>query len=442
MSVHEEPLTLLAVPAPPGAVPAVEAALAAARLTVEGGPYVRILREEAREDARRVPAGAPLASFSVAVKDMIAVAGHPLSAGSAVHAGRRPEPADAVVVALLRRAGAVIVGIVTMHELAFGVTGLNAHHGTPDNPRLPGCVPGGSSSGSAVAVADGSARVALGTDTGGSCRIPAALCGVVGFKPGGRGYPLRGVLPLAPTLDRVGVLGRSVADVAAVHRVLGGAAPSAGQRPVLGVCEAELEAASPAVAAAVEGSLRALAEAGAELRPVKLPPVDEVLDVSTAIMFAEAATTHRRLLERRPELLGADVRARLEQGEAVPAVRYLLAQRRRSGLRRDVLRILRDVDAVVGPTVPVEPPTLDQAADPAASAALVANTRLANVVAAAALSIPIDGRRPVGLHVTASDDAAALRCGAWVEQTLSHTSMTVHSPVSDLSSNRLTHHSQ
>lgn len=277
----------------------------------EGGPFTAVFEAPPVDGA-----GRPLAGLTFAVKDLISVAGHRLGAGSAVRDDAEPEPADAKIVARLRTLGAALLGTTTLHEFAFGVTGLNAHVGTAGNPVDPDRVPGGSSSGSAVAVANGSVSFALGTDTGGSVRIPAALCGVVGYKPSCDTYPTDGVFPLSPTLDHVGLVARDVATVTRVHETL--ALPVNGTLDVrrIGVVEAELEAADGDVADRVAAAVRRFESGGATVSNVDWPVGDEVFAVSTAIMFSEAAAIHRDELLARPTDYGSDVRARLLQGLA------------------------------------------------------------------------------------------------------------------------------
>jgi Asp-tRNA(Asn)/Glu-tRNA(Gln) amidotransferase A subunit family amidase len=380
---------------------------------VEGSPWVW-LRPEAIEEA--APGGrpnGPLADVVVAVKDLVAVAGLPLGAGTAARAGAPPEPADAPVVTALRQSGAVVAGTVALHELAFGVTGVNDSVGFPANPEDPERIPGGSSSGSAVAVATGECDMAVGTDTGGSVRIPAALCGVVGFKPGRNRYPLDGVLPLAPTLDRVGLLARTVADIAVAHRMITGDRVATRMPLRLGVDMAALNGAEPAVQAVLEPALLALTSQGVKLHEIRWPVSAEVLEVSTTILFAEAASVHHRLLDGGAPL-GVDVAARLATGAAIDPADHEQALIRRRELAELVRETLSTVDAVVGPTVPVTAPTLDFArAVDTLPGQLVANTRLANVCEIPALSLPIvtDGL-PVGLQVMAGSDATTLGVAA------------------------------
>jgi aspartyl-tRNA(Asn)/glutamyl-tRNA(Gln) amidotransferase subunit A len=425
----DEPVTTPAAaasdqPGPAGtAVSAVDlterlAGSAGRRLVGEGGAWVR-LRPEARAEAAAGgrPAG-PLERTIVAVKDLVAVAGLPVGAGSRARAGAPVEPGDAAVVRALRAAGAVVAGTVALHEMAFGVSGVNDEVGFPPNPRDRNRVPGGSSSGSAVAVAERACDVAVGTDTGGSVRIPAAFCGVVGFKPAAR-YPLDGVLPLAPTLDQVGFLARSVAEVALAHGAVTGepglAPATTPTRPRIGVERAGLEAADGEVAAAVERALRALRDAGWQLVDVDWPDRAEVLDVSTTIMFAEAAAVHRKLLDGPSGgLLGAPVAARFRAGAAIGDGDYRAALAAAKRLTAEVGAVLGTVDAVVGPTVPMVAPTAEAArTDEALPRRIVADTRLANVAATPAITLPLPAEGlPVGLQVTSTTDADTLATGA------------------------------
>jgi len=354
----------------------------------------------------------------LAVKDLVAVAGSPLRAGTRARADAPPEPRDAAIVARLRAAGAEVSGIVGLHEIAFGVSGINDQVGFPPNPHDPTRIPGGSSSGSAVAVADGSCDLAIGTDTGGSIRIPAALCGVVGFKPTYGRYPTDGVLALSTTLDHVGLLGPTVAAVTAGHHALTGDHSRSATPGRLGVDRTALAVADTPIAAAVDRVLAALSDAGWELVDVTWPGRERVQEATTAIMFAEAAALHRALWEDHPDELGADVLARLRLGADVTAEAHRAALTEAEALRSEVAVVLDGVDAVVGPTVPVLAPTIDAArAEPTLPAVLVSNTRLANVVGTPAASVPVpSGTLPVGLQVLAATDSRTLAVAAAVEE--------------------------
>src|SRR5262245_47288610 len=239
--------------------------------------YTRVHREAARAQARaadararRGDAAAPLAGIPVSIKDLFDVAGEPTLAGSNVLAAAPPAARDAPVVQRLRAAGAIVIGKTNMTEFAYSGLGLNPHYGTPRNPhdRATGRIPGGSSSGAAISVADGMAVVGIGTDTGGSVRIPAALCGLTGFKPTAQRVPRDGVLPLSTTLDSVGPIAASVADCALVDAVLAGT-PAAAVRPMaladarLGVVQNYyLDALDDTVASTFADALQRLGAAG------------------------------------------------------------------------------------------------------------------------------------------------------------------------------------
>ena len=276
--------------------------------------FVRVVPEEALArssalDEARALRGAPgpLHGVPLAIKDNIDQAGVVCSAGSRAYDDRVPA-VDAPVVTALERSGAVIVGRTNMNELADGVTGENPHYGDVHNPARAGFRAGGSSSGSAAAVADGSVVGALGTDTGGSVRIPAALCGVVGFKPSAGTLSTRGVLPLSTSLDHVGVITRGVRDAARLlsamvggdtHGLIGaGKATIEGTR--IGVLEGFADRAESDVAILFAAALAQLERAGARLVPVAAPDLARSLGLLARIYGPEAAETHRDVLSRRP----------------------------------------------------------------------------------------------------------------------------------------------
>lgn len=362
----------------------------------------------------------------MAVKDLVAVAGVPSRSGGAWYADATPERRDAVAVAALRSVGAVLVGTAAMHELAFGVTGVNAL-GTPANPVDPARIPGGSGSGSPVAVAERSADVSLGTDTGGSVRIPSALCGVVDFKPSFGAYPLDGVLSLAPTLDHFGVHARTVREVAAVHAVLTGSAGVArwtGTPPVrpgaprLGVAAVQQAECEPVVAGAQ--AFAALGDAGVTLGGVELPGTRTVLTVSTPILLAEAAIVYAVVLRRGLDQIGPDVAERLMEGARTPSATHAKATAERLAQHKRVSCLLDGVDAVIDPTVPITAATFDEArGEPELGRRLVPFTRLANLTGHPAVTIPLPGcDLPVGLQVLAATDEAALDVASWCEHVL------------------------
>ena len=329
--------------------------------------------------------------------------------------------------------------VLNTHEFAYGTTTINPHYGPARNPHDPARIPGGSSGGSAVAVADGMCCGALGTDTGGSVRGPAALCGVVGLKPTYGRVSRAGVVPLAWTLDHVGPLARTVTDVALLMNAVAGPDPrdpACADVPVpdfcaglgqgvgglrLGLLRApQMQRAEPAVRAAVEAAARALAAAGAELTEVEAPLLADAETISYSIMGPEAAAYHLERLRTRPEGFGGDVRERLEIGAAQPAVDYVLAQRARTLLIAQVNAWFRRVDAVLLPAAARTAPAIG----PGASAAMRAYPnprRPFNLTGHPAIGVPCGkdaAGLPVGLQVVGRpwDEVTVLRvAAAWEE---------------------------
>jgi Asp-tRNA(Asn)/Glu-tRNA(Gln) amidotransferase A subunit family amidase len=308
----------------------------------------------------RRPAGAgPLSGVPVAVKDLIDVVGVPTRCGSAVLADAAPAREDAAVVAQLRAAGAVVVAKTHTHEFAYGPTGDVAVEGPCRNPHDPRKITGGSSSGSAAAVAAGLVPLAVGTDTGCSTRTPAALCGVVGLKPARGALPTTGVFPLSETLDHVGLLGADVETVAVAFSALTGhridpSAPIAGTvvgRPI----DPYWRVHDPAIAAAVDGAAETLSCAGAVIREVSLPGVDELAATYQVIVGAEAHTTHRHWLAQRLDDYQPATAARLQAAAAHSAADYLTAQRTRRRLAAELTaRLLAEgVDVLLLATTPL-----------------------------------------------------------------------------------------
>lgn len=400
----------------------VEEALARAKLALSGGAFTLIDDEGALRSAQQLVESeryGPLAGLTFAVKDMIAVVGHPMRAGSAVRDRAAVEPADAAIVKALRNMGAILIGATSMHEFAFGVTGINNYAGTPLNPHDKTRIAGGSSSGSAVAVAEGSARIALGTDTGGSVRIPAALCGIVGFKPCYKAYPMTGVLPLSPTLDHLGLFARSVSDIARVHTALGFTVGKDKRPTHLGFIPAQLESSSPGVQRRIGSVLDHLSNSGSRITEVEWPSSDEIVAVSTIIMCAEAAAVHYSSFLNNAVSYGVDVRHRLLQGLSISGWLYASALERRRRLKQVIRASIAEVDCVMGPTVGFVAPTLSEAQNREISSRIVQFTRVANLVGLPALSLPVPGPGlPVGLHIMARNDDDTIRIGAFVEQLL------------------------
>jgi aspartyl-tRNA(Asn)/glutamyl-tRNA(Gln) amidotransferase subunit A len=360
----------------------------------------------------------PISGLPVSVKDLFDVAGEPTLAGSKVLCEAAPAPADAEVVARLRRAGAVVVGKTNMTEFAFSGLGLNPHYGTPRGPwdRAVGRIPGGSSSGAAVSVTDRMAAFAIGTDTGGSVRIPAALCGLVGFKPTARRVPSSGCYPLSKTLDSIGPIAPTVACCAIVDAVLSGqpapvpeALPIAGLR--LGVpCQYVLDGLDPEVARAFGAALTALSSAGARVVDLEFPALLDLPAMHKDGGFAvlEAYAIHRRLIDEREAAYDPRVASRILRGRGVGAAEYIDLVERRTSFIRHADRVMAAFDALAMPTAAlVAPPVAElEANDEAyfrANARALRNPSVVNFIDGCALSIPCHepGTAPVGFMVAA-----------------------------------------
>lgn len=310
----------------------------------------------------------PLHGVPVAVKDLLHVRGARTTCGSKIMAEFVAQE-DATAVERLRRSGAIVLGKTNLHEFAYGVTNVNPHYGPARNPWDPQRVSGGSSGGSAVAVAAGLCYGALGTDTGGSIRIPAALCGVVGLKPTYGRVSRYGVIPLAWSLDHVGPLTRTVQDAALLLQVLSGhdpKDPASSQEPVpdflgaldgnirgvrVGVIRTMMEDADAEVRALVQNAVQVLAEEGAEVEEVEFPHLQEMRTAAAAIAMPEASAYHLPWLSQRPLDYGEDVRRRLLVGAFLPAYAYLTGLRARQRLNQEFRALFSRLDVLVAPTV-------------------------------------------------------------------------------------------
>ncbi|MCB1412759.1 MAG: amidase [Xanthobacteraceae bacterium] len=362
------------------------------------------------------------AGIPISIKDLFDIRGQVTRAGSTVLRDAPPATADAPVVARLRRAGFVVIGRTNMVEFAFSGLGLNPHYGTPRSPwqREVGHVPGGSSSGAAVSVTDGMAHGALGTDTGGSCRIPAAYCGIVGFKPTARRVPLDGGVPLSFTLDSYGPIARSVACCAmldAVHADMPVAPllPRAVRGLRLAVPETvALDELDPVVAATFERALATLAARGARIARIAMPEFAEVAELNAGGGFAAAESWawHRALIATHADDYDPRVLVRIRRGESQTAADYvdLLARRRR--MIRDFERRIAPYDALAMPTTAITPPRIDDLADDDAAYARanllsLRNCTLINVMDGCAISLPMhrEGDAPAGLMLAAAGGA-------------------------------------
>jgi aspartyl-tRNA(Asn)/glutamyl-tRNA(Gln) amidotransferase subunit A len=390
-------------------------------------------------DARR-RAGAPLGPLDgvvVSVKDLFDIAGEVTLAGSRLRRDAPPAATDATVVARLRRAGAVVIGKTAMTEFAFTAIGDNPHLGTPGNAADPVRIPGGSSSGAGVSVAEGTSVIAIGSDTGGSVRIPAALNGVVGFKPTARRVPLAGVFPLSPTLDSVGPLARSVAECAAADAVMAGEEfqalrppPLAGLR--IGIPRGALFADTEAgIAAAFENCIGKIKLTKAAIAEIAIDDLLAEMHAATkhgSIAAMEGAKVHAGWLAagaRTP--VDPHVSGPLSRAASIPEDVYALALRRRGELAAAMDERLSRFDAIALPTVPIFAPSIADMADDAArrcaEGLLLRNTQVANQfdLCAVSLPLPLPGTAlPVGLMLVARSghDRRLLSLAAAVEALL------------------------
>ena len=352
----------------------------------------------------------PLAGLPVSIKNLCDVAGETTLAGSKALDDAPPAKADAPVVARLRAAGAVIVGSTNMSEFAFSGVGFNPHYGTPGNPADRTRVPGGSSSGAAVSVADRMAVAALGTDTGGSVRIPAAVCGIVGFKPTARRVPIDGVVPLSTSLDSIGPLANSVEDCAIVDAVFAAepidvpeAMPLAGLRLAV-PNHFVMDDLDPVVAKAFERALKTLAARGVRIDHIDLPQLNELPAINAKGGFAasEAYAWHRELIARRGNVYDPLVAPRIMRGKEMSAADYIDLLGKRADLCRRVAAITSNYDAVAMPTCAIVAPTLDEVSTADGftkkNMLLLRNTTVGNFLDRCGISLPchVAGELPVG----------------------------------------------
>ena len=298
-----------------------------------------------------------LGGMPVAVKDLMAVAGTPLSGGSAAMEDTTALR-DAEVIARLRRAGAVFIGATNLHELAYGITSDNPRFGRVINPVVPDRIPGGSSGGSAAAIAAGIVHAAIGTDTAGSIRVPAACCGIVGFKPSYDVLPRDGVMDLAPTLDHVGPLGRAVADTAALFAAMLDlpSMPAWRYHDLAGSKIARLSGyfdhpLDPCLRDALSEAMLALAEDGADCSATWIEGMEAAAAIQFNTICAEASATHNERLQQRGEALGEDVRVRLEMGNFLPGHWYVKAQKMRRQLADQMAVAFSHADFLICPTM-------------------------------------------------------------------------------------------
>ncbi|MGC2640610.1 MAG: amidase [Pseudolabrys sp.] len=358
----------------------------------------------------------PLDGTIVSIKDLFDVAGEATRVGSKIFAEEaKPAVADAPVVRRLRAGGAIIVAKTNMSEFAYTGIGANPHFGTPGNPADRKRVPGGSSSGAAVAAADGMCEIAIGTDTGGSCRIPGALCGVVGYKPSRQRIPTDGAFPLSYSIDSIGPIARSVEACAKADAVMAAenfetlnAVRLAGLR--VGVVQgAPLENLDETVAKRFPDAIARLRQAGAQIYEEKLSLLGDMAQVNSkgGVQPAEAFTVHRDLLSRRADAIDPNVRVRLERARNISAADYIDMVRERTRLIRSMDTALADLDVLALPTTPIVAPTMAEvaAADDFArkNAMLLRNTVIVNFFDLCAISLPMprEGGLPTGLMLVA-----------------------------------------
>jgi len=384
----------------------------------EGGrAFIKVWRDQAlaaadASDVQRkvglVPS--PLAGVPVSIKNLCNVAGETTLAGSKALDDAPAAKSDAPVVARLRAAGAVIVGSTNMSEFAFSGVGFNPHYGTPGNPADRKRVPGGSSSSAAVSVADGMAVAALGTDTGGSVRIPAAVCGITGFKPTARRVPIDGVVPLSTSLDSIGPLANSVECCAIVDAVFAGEPIAVPQPvPLAGLRFAVpmhfvMDDLDSTVAAAFERALKTLAGVGVKVEKIDLPELNELNTINARGTFAasEAYAWHRTLIERRGRDYDQLVHPRIMSGKEMSAADYIDLVAARADLQKRVSAITSNYDAIVMPTCAIVAPTLAEVSTPDGctrkNLLLLRNTTVGNFLDRCGISLPchVPGELPVG----------------------------------------------
>lgn len=391
--------------------------------------------ESPRGDVHRLP----LAGLAVSVKDLFDVQGQVTTAGSVALADRASASADAPAVARLKRAGGTIVGRTNMTEFAFSGVGINPHFGTPINPAdaRVARIPGGSSSGAAVSVAIGAAHLGLGSDTGGSIRIPAALQGLVGFKSTARLVPTQGTVPLSKTLDTVGAITRSVRDAVLAHEIL--TARTVVKSPAhlshyrLAVVQNfMLEGLDATVTKAFERTLNRLLKAGAHVVEIKLPELEELagLNANGGLPAAESFAWHQELLHERCEQYDPRVKARILRGATMSACDYLHLQEARQDWMGRMQLGIAGFDAVLSPTVPIVAPPLaglapgEQRDDTffRVNAMLLRNPSVVNNLDGCAISLPCHqpDELPVGLMLwsAAMQDDTVLNLAIQVEAAL------------------------
>lgn len=428
-SAAETGAALRAIDAPDG-----EGARTFTRVYHDGARAAAAASDAAR--ALGVHAG-PLSGVTISIKDLFDVAGEVTHAGSRVRDKSAPALLDAPIVSRLRAAGAVIIGRTNMTEFAFSGLGINPHYDTPRNPwdRATGRIPGGSSSGAAVSVADGMAVAAIGTDTGGSVRIPSALCGLTGFKPTARRVSTAGAFPLSTTLDSIGPLANSVACCALIDQVMSGATPrSLVARPIsgmtLGVPQTIFQDdMDDHVAAAFQAALAKLSTLGARIVDIPFEVTADIVAANATGGFAapEAFATLRGLLDEDEARFDPRVSVRVKRGANMSAADYIALLQDRAAICAKAAAASRDFDALLLPTTPIVAPSIATLAGSddayhAANMLMLRNSSFGNFLDRCATSLPIHraGDAPVGLMVMGETmgDQKALEVAAGIEAAL------------------------
>ena len=414
--------------------PSGEGARAFIKVDAEGAGAAADLADQQRKAGRAV---SPLAGIPLSSKDIFDLSGDVTTAGSKVLKGQAPAKADAVAIARLRAAGMIVIGRTNMTEFAYSGVGLNPHHGTPRSPfdRATGRIPGGSSSGAGVSVADGMVSLAIGTDTGGSCRIPASYCGIVGYKPSHGRVPLTGCYPLSASFDSIGPLANSVACCAAADALMAGdwdgAVPvrnASGLRLAI-LKDFVLDGLEAPVASAFEASLKALQAAGAVLADMAFPELRDLPSINSkgGIVAAEAWHTHRALMAKAGQDYDPRVRTRIEAAESILAADYLDYFVRRREMIRLLAERFQGFDAVLLPTTLNTPPAIaDLTQDKdylRFNAMSLRNTYVGNFLNGCAISLPMHpaGSAPCGLMAIAphGQDRALFGVASAIEAALS-----------------------
>ncbi len=369
-------------------------------------------READAEIARGIDRG-PLHGIPVSIKDIIDIAGQPTTAGSQVLADNIAG-SDAPVVARLRHAGAVLIGKTNLHEFALGTTCEDSGFGQVHHPADPARSPGGSSGGSAVAVATGMSVMSVGTDTGGSIRIPAAACGIVGLKPSFHDVPTKGVIPLSTSFDHIGPITKNVADAAAMWRAMVERPRDVVPTPDVSLLRLAvldghfLDPIEAPVREAFEAAIARLRRAGAKIETRSLTGTSAILDVYVRVVLSEASAWHARYLDTSGDQYRPTVRTRLLAGRNYSAVDYLSAIEECEAFRKQVDASLHGIDGLVLPTMPILAPLLGQdevaiaGANVPVRAAMLRNTQLFNMTGHPAISLPMQmpkGVLPAGLQL-------------------------------------------